>query len=829
LRPGYFRLAPLEEEESFKRADGKHEEILRWLKTTRDLVLYLTGLSGSGKSSLLAAWVLPKLERQDTVVIRLRGYQDPVAMLLLELQRSGVIWQKPSGEISDIRLLLDRACRHIRPRRLLIVLDQFEEFLILQSSGQPERLLQLLGSLRQRPIHEVTVLLVCRSDYIGMIEKLKLPPLVQNINWKEVPPFTERAARDFLRNSGLKISDELLVDVLREAAEIEQTKGLIRPVTVNLCGLVLGRFAGGLPRGFRPGEMIRGFLRESVLLPSVRDIAPHLIPHLITSYLTRRSRSIVELAQGTTLDPAAIQCCLRVLGQSDRAIVRPLDANQQTWEVSHDFLVPLLDSIIAHWSVSLWSRFRSWLPWLVTAILALAIVAVSNWRKTPLEELVDLRWTVHGNNDGVRVFEFHGIPPRKSIKLLQQIGTPVHVKLSGISGLLDASISEWDSLKSISVLDLSGTEVTDVTALRTLKNLASLNLSSTRVTNISALQDLEYLSKLYLSNNSRVSDVSALKNLRNLTVLDLSGTKVSDVSALENLKSLTVLDLSGTEVSDVSALRNLKSLSTLNLNSTSVNNVSVLKDLNLSTLNLRFRGNVVVNGVISLVMTATLEDLKGLKSLSTLDLSGAHVSDLSPLTELKNLSTLNLNSTDVIDVVPLRNLKNLSILNLSSTNVVDISPLKDLVRLSTLDLSYNQGLSNVSALENLRNLSVLKISYTGVSNIYALKGLNSLSELDLSLTSVKDISALSELKNLSTLNLSSCSQVNEIAALAGLEKLSKLDLSFTQVSDISALKDLRELSVLDLSDIVGDTSALKDLKSLQINCGACDRGHSVLR
>jgi hypothetical protein len=301
LQPGYFRLVPRDDEASFTRADGKHHDIHRWLKEYSGLVAYLTGLSGSGKSSLLAAWVLPNLARQNTLVIRLRGYQDPVSALEQELQKPGVIWQKPAIEEIDIRARLERVSRYIRPRRLLIVLDQFEEFVILQDTGKQQRLLQLLSSLQNNPVGEVTFLLTLRSDYIGLIEKLELPPLLQDTNWKEIPPFTESAARDFMQGSGQQVADKLLRDVLREAAEIEQTKGLIRPVTINLCGLVLGRFATGLPRGFRPGGLIRGFLQESVLLPAVRDIAPRLVPHLITGYVTKRPRTVAELAEAVAL------------------------------------------------------------------------------------------------------------------------------------------------------------------------------------------------------------------------------------------------------------------------------------------------------------------------------------------------------------------------------------------------------------------------------------------------------------------------------------------------------------------------------------------------
>ncbi len=97
IKPGYFRLSPREEQAGFTRADNKHEEILRWLKDRRGPVLYLTGQSGSGKSSLLSAWVIPQLSKDDPPmkVVQLRGYQDPVSLLASKLRESGIIWSRP--------------------------------------------------------------------------------------------------------------------------------------------------------------------------------------------------------------------------------------------------------------------------------------------------------------------------------------------------------------------------------------------------------------------------------------------------------------------------------------------------------------------------------------------------------------------------------------------------------------------------------------------------------------------------------------------------------------------------------------------------------------
>jgi hypothetical protein len=740
--PGYFQLAPREEDESYTRADGAHERILRWIEKRSSPILYLTGSSGTGKSSLLAAYVLPRLKK-DHVVIRLRGYQDPVAALEDHLARPGVIWQKPP-ETEGALPLLNGACRYIRPRRLVIVLDQFEEFVILQDPEKQKRFEELIANLGSASAADVTWLLVFRNDYVGLIEKLALPPLNQNTNWQEVPPFTERAARAFFEGSGLRVDSEILRSVLREAAEIEQTRGLIRPITINLCGLVLSRFATGLPRGLRPGGLIRGFLRESISLPEIRELAPNLLPHMITGHVTKRPRSVSELAKETSTDPALVRGCLRVLGRPDRAVVRPLDAGQQTWEISHDFLVPLLDSIIAWWKAPLWRSLRPWLPWVTAVLMAAAATVATNWRGDQISELIDLGWRPQTRGK-LLTLGFSGIPKGRSVSALKEIRQPFGIILDGVDSI---NSIPWADLKSLSALDLSDTNVSDVSALKDLKCLSTLDLSKTRVSDVSALKALKCLSDLNLSG-TKVTDLSPMKDLRSLSRLNLSDTKVSDVSTLEDLKSMSDLDLSFTKVTDVSALRDLKSLSSLNLTSTNVTDVSALKDL---------------------------------KSLSVLDLGDTMVSDVSALKDLKSLSSLNLSGTG-----------SGGILLFARTKAIDVSALKDLKSLSVLDLG-NTMVSDVSALKDLKSLSELDLGDTMVSDVSALKDLKSLSVLNLSFTKVSDVSALKDLKSLSVRNLS-FTKVSDVSALKDLKSLSDLDLSFTKVSDVSALKDIKGLAI----------------------------------
>ena len=263
VRAGYFTLRPRETEDGFDRVDNAYKDALRWLKNSREPVLYLTGASGTGKSSLLSAWVIPALTREGHVVIQIRGYEQVFERIKDRLLQPGLVWAQPPGRDTDLRLLLDRACQRLGERRLFIVIDQFEEFLILKEEEEQKAFQQFLSG---RTTPGLTCLLIYRPEYEGLLVDQPWPRLQLDTNRKVISPFTETAANDFLQKSGLTLNPELMRAVLREAAEIEQgTVGLVRPVTINLCGLVLSRFSGGLPSKFR-GGIIRGFLRESLLL-----------------------------------------------------------------------------------------------------------------------------------------------------------------------------------------------------------------------------------------------------------------------------------------------------------------------------------------------------------------------------------------------------------------------------------------------------------------------------------------------------------------------------------------------------------------------------------
>ncbi len=470
----------------------------------RGKILFLTGRSGSGKSSLLNAYVLPRLQEASppfhTLVVR--SFHDPIEALFKSLLKSGAVWKSPPATETDARELLVNACAYLKGKRLLVVFDQFEEFLILHEADRRAALEDLLQSLNDNPISGLAVLLVARSDYIGQMQGLSLPSMNSHVNWKDISPFTEPISRDFLSKSGLQIGPGSMDQVIQEASELEETKGLIRPITLNMMGIVLSRLAPAsraeLPKGRRAGELVKGYLRDSINQAEIRDHAPVILRPMVTSAGTKEPTTVQELAEKTRINANAVTGCLLKLGND--GIVRRLDDKENLWEISHDFVARLLGQIVARWRLSLARRV---LPW--TAPTALVLWAVTFFVVVP--------WVQFS----------------QAVKDLSKVGGTVR---KGTEGYLVRFTSTSRNLP----LEYLGR------ALRRIGDIQSLNLSRTPVSDLKHIADLKNLQSLNLYN-TQVSDLKPIAGLKNLKSLDLRLTNVwnSEVDALEKaLPSLKI-------------------------------------------------------------------------------------------------------------------------------------------------------------------------------------------------------------------------------------------------------------------------------------------------
>src|SRR5262249_46093750 len=176
----------------------------------------------AGKSSVLEGYVLPTLREEGWRVVKVRDFADPLGALEDALKT---------------------------PRRrgvpLLVVFDQFEEFIILRgqvSAEKDEQFLARVRELRMAPPSGVRLLFAFRTDYQSAIEALDLDELNSRSTWTEIAPFGRGAARRFLEGAPQRPSTDLVDRLLNGADALDDTPGLFRPVTLNMLGLALQGF-----------------------------------------------------------------------------------------------------------------------------------------------------------------------------------------------------------------------------------------------------------------------------------------------------------------------------------------------------------------------------------------------------------------------------------------------------------------------------------------------------------------------------------------------------------------------------------------------------------
>jgi hypothetical protein len=313
----YFRIGPYldtdKDRHGFTRADEAHEKVLACLRQSSSVPLYLTGDSGSGKSSLLNTFVLPALRNDGWTVIPVRASQDAEAAL------TAALTPPRRTRAGTMRELIEAAVRRYDDR-LLLVLDQFEEFIILSAPQKQQAVAATLANLAERPIKGLRILLVVRSDYQTALEEIGLPLLLQGQNFIQIGRFREEAARAFLKGSKLSLQDEALNRLLKSAAELDDTPGMVRPITLNVIGYVLLHRGGTVAPSLDAGRLVHNYIAQTVENPAIRAWAPPVLEELLTEQGTKRARQETQLAIATKLRPAEVRAVLHALAGACTAV-----------------------------------------------------------------------------------------------------------------------------------------------------------------------------------------------------------------------------------------------------------------------------------------------------------------------------------------------------------------------------------------------------------------------------------------------------------------------------------------------------------------------------
>jgi hypothetical protein len=607
--PDYFRLIPYtdRDQKTFRREDKVEKRITNWIVRSQRSILYLYGQSGAGKSSLLEAAVFPTLKQQDPpwLIIPFRLGVDPVASMKSALLKPDVIWRDGSRLKSEsLAILLERATQYARTnkRRILIAIDQFEEFFILADYESRIAMLAILREVASYDGARLTVLLSLRAEYLSDLSSLDLPPPTIGENCEEVRPFSQAAAQQFLVDSGLVLDDVLVSKVLREAAEIEELPDRIRAIVINMLGMVLSSFKGELPKGVDPQHFLQGYVRRAISERDVRALAPRLLKPMITSIGTKRPLTLENLAEATSVSPAEARGCLIKLGQQGLVRCFPSDSiKKEQWEISHDFVARLLQPQVQTWTLSVGDQLKFWLAplglgaWLVLIGLLAAFTPFIK-KSIATEKLASVGITPSTSGYNYTVGDTSTIEQRDFVAALpyfdwlnrrvsvnipantyfrhgEDFGSfrdwPLLVNLTGISvegkwGIFydmpsfpslewievtggSPSFHHMPQLPALKKLTIQASEIRDFEEMPAQPELNSLNISGT-IQSFSAMPVMPKLETLDISG--AIQSFSAMPVMPKLKSLTIKGS-VSSLAGFPVLPKLESLELLGGSDSEV--------------------------------------------------------------------------------------------------------------------------------------------------------------------------------------------------------------------------------------------------------------------------------------
>lgn len=195
------------------------------------LWLQIEGPSGTGKSSLVQAGVLPQLAGQPWVVVVLRPSEDPIRSLaeafITAYGQHGLSKFGPNVENAmrvEPATLLEMLERHHPPSTtLLLVIEQFEELFAL-GGAHLEQFDALISRPLTKPASPLRLLTTMRSDYIHRFAQT--PELARILNSKasryHLHPMREEALAQVIlgmaSRAGLRLSKDLADRMVRDAA-----------------------------------------------------------------------------------------------------------------------------------------------------------------------------------------------------------------------------------------------------------------------------------------------------------------------------------------------------------------------------------------------------------------------------------------------------------------------------------------------------------------------------------------------------------------------------------------------------------------------------------
>lgn len=341
----YKFLDYFEESDQFLFAGREQEirEIVARLSVDKTVVLY--GRSGLGKTSLVLAGVFPELRERGFIPVYCRVLQNPALEIMHTFRE---VLHAPSD---------DKLKEEVRIKKVVLVLDQFEEFFIRFDKNQEARsgLVALLAELLGDSTSSIRVLISLREDYLARLDELKdeMPGMFSSeYRLRQLTAFGARQAITRpLTNKGIRYDSKLVSHIL-DIISVEDFDSLLLQI---ICSAVVFEAT----RSGRPDQLLDedlqavggldGILRRYLdaatgEVPSeLRLVTRTILDALITSDNTKRAVTLASLQQWDfEADQTELGRALEILEQK-RLVRREMRGRNVWYELAHERLVkPIL-------------------------------------------------------------------------------------------------------------------------------------------------------------------------------------------------------------------------------------------------------------------------------------------------------------------------------------------------------------------------------------------------------------------------------------------------------------------------------------------------------